>query len=103
MRDGFLDVRDTPVGHGAALARLATPRIGIETKLEPADVETDVERLVEVRFNAEGRAVPSLRAIQIGHVIDHGSQTHNHVCPLHSITPSPLHFPGSQCSSMRPT
>src|ERR1700704_6355508 len=59
--DRFLDVGDTPVRHRASRSRPDSLGIRIQPELEATDVESNVERLIEVRLDPEGRAVPLLR------------------------------------------
>jgi hypothetical protein len=50
MLDGGFYFLNTPIGNTTAAPRLAQREIRIEPKFVPSDIETDLERLVEVRF-----------------------------------------------------
>src|SRR3989442_11767052 len=50
----------------------------MESELEPANLEPDVERFVEVGGHPEGSGVPRFRRREIGDVIDHGSKSQEH-------------------------
>src|SRR6267378_3309036 len=76
--DRFFDVWDTPVCDRAPRTRPDSFGIRIETELVATDVEANVERLIEVRLDPEGRAVPLLGALEIGNVVDHGAQAKSH-------------------------
>jgi len=65
---------DTPVGTRSAGAGGAGIRVWVETELITADVEADVERLVEIGLDAEHRAVPGLGPFDVGDVVDHRAQ-----------------------------
>src|SRR5882762_6249308 len=69
--DRFLDIRDTPKRHRASRARPDSLAIRIQTELEATNVEPNVERLIEVWLDAEGRAVPLFGAFEFGNVVDH--------------------------------
>jgi hypothetical protein len=58
--DGLADVRDAPVRERAVGTGLA---VGQEPELEAADLEADVERLVEVRRLAAYQALPFARSV----------------------------------------
>src|SRR2546428_835777 len=49
-----------------------------QSKITPLDVETDVERLVEVRLSLECLRIPRFRAIQTRDVINNGAESTNH-------------------------
>ena len=78
MLDRHVDVRHTPVGYCSTRARSYPLRVWIQPEFVAANVEADVERLVEVGLNAEGRAVPRLGALQVGYMIDDRAQTEDH-------------------------
>jgi len=72
--EGRVGVLDPPVDADTARAGRSLGGIGIEPQLEAADVEADVERLVEVRVDAEDGAVPLLRLVEVGHPVERGAQ-----------------------------
>src|SRR4051812_2012358 len=76
--DRRIDPRDTPKRHRSARSRFHTFDIGIQAELEAADVEAHVKRLVEVGFGFKRCAIPLLGTLEIGNVIDHGTQTEDH-------------------------
>src|SRR5260370_4009638 len=55
-----------PVGAYPARAGGVARHVWVEAQLEAADVEPDVERLVEIRLNAQGLTVPRLRLGEVG-------------------------------------
>src|SRR3989454_6847476 len=77
MLDGGFYLLNTPIGNATAGPRLAQPEIRIEPKFVPSDIETDVERLVEVRFLLECLRIPRRRAMQIRDVINNGAESTN--------------------------
>src|SRR5258705_12104290 len=54
---GLFDICYAPVRHGVVPGRHAA-HVRMESKLEPADLESHVERFVEVRSHAEAGGVP---------------------------------------------
>src|SRR6267378_4309011 len=60
--DRLLRVGDAPVGEGTG----GGVAVGVEAELEAADLESDVERLVEIRFLAEHLGPPRLRRSEVG-------------------------------------
>src|SRR5205823_2088992 len=73
LPDRGVDVWYAPVGHRSTRARTYPRRVRIQPQLVAANVEADVERLVEVGLNAEDRAVPRRGAFQVGYMIDDGT------------------------------
>src|SRR6266576_2276289 len=69
--DGFVGIGDAPVGDATARSRLYALRVRIQTELKAADVEANVEWLIEVGLDAERGAVPLLGAFEVANVIDH--------------------------------
>ncbi len=78
-RDLGRDVGGTPIRDGAARPRLA---FRLQTQLEPADVEPDVERLVVVRRHAREQRVPRLRRVELlrADVGDERAKAEDHLC-----------------------
>src|SRR6185295_10446510 len=67
------------VGDAAAAAWCAGLRVRIETKLVAGDVEAHVKRLVEIRRVLKRLRVPGPGPRQIADVIDHRSESLDHV------------------------
>src|SRR5438093_2205968 len=67
-RQRFVEPRGSP--------GFAQREIRIEPKFVPSDIETDVERLVEVRLLLECLRVPRFRAIQIRDVMNKRCRVH---------------------------
>src|SRR5262249_17520477 len=74
------DVRRAPVDADTARPRLA---LRLHSQLEPADVEPDVVRRVEVRRDADDGGVPRLGRVELfrADVNDAGAETEDHVRP----------------------
>src|SRR5678816_4426817 len=58
--------------------------VGVEAKLESSDIESDVERLVEVRIDAECLRVPLLCAAEIRRGINRGAKAEEMAWPGHA-------------------
>src|SRR4051812_43914995 len=71
-RERWLDVLDAPVG---SLRRAFGLTVRRQTELEAADVEADVERLVEIRREPQDLHVPELGRLDVGRVVDRGAQS----------------------------
>ena len=99
-----LGVRHSPVGRRSAGAGGAVRRIRIQTQLVAADVEADVEGLIEIGRDPEHRAVPGLGPVEVRDTVDHRPQAENrsrrHLIfllwfvpePYVMVTPAPRDF-----------
>ena len=67
-------VRDTPVGAGAC----GDVAVGIEREFVAADIEADVERLIEVRLYPQQLGVPELECIEVRGGVDDCAQSQEH-------------------------
>src|SRR2546422_11453017 len=67
--DSLVRIGYSPVGDSAARPRLYAFRVRIQAELEAANVEANIEWLIEVGLDAERGAVPLPGAIEIGNVI----------------------------------
>ena len=74
MFEGCLDAGDAPVGGAAARSGLSFTEVGMQPEFEPADLEPDVERLIEVRRLPEGARIPVLGDCKIWHLEDDGAE-----------------------------
>src|SRR5687767_684658 len=89
LRDRLIDGVDAPVRDGAAGPRRCPLGTGVQPELIPADVEADVEGLVEVRRLLKHRRVPRLGAIEVPDVIDDGRESFDHRAVLLGRSSSP--------------
>ena len=64
------DVGDAPVGDGPARTGTGDAVVGVQAELVAADIEADIERLVEVRLLFKRGRVPRLGTVEIAHVVD---------------------------------
>ena len=65
MLDRGIDVRHPPVRNAATCARSYPLGVWIQPELEPANVEADIERLIEVGLHAERVSIPCPGSLQI--------------------------------------
>src|SRR5687767_6587459 len=85
MLDSLFDLANTPIGNAAAAPCLRDRLVRIESQLVTADVEADIERLIEVGLLLEGLRIPRFGLVQIGDVVDDCGKSFHHWC-LRSIT-----------------
>ncbi len=75
---GRVAIGHTPVGHRT----ITDGPIGVQREFVAGDGEADVERLVEVRLDAEQARVPGLGGSQVRSGIDDGAQSEEHAADL---------------------
>src|SRR5215203_815261 len=83
--EGCIRVGHSPVGLDAPGPWLRALAGRVQSQLEAADAEADVERLVEVGCGLEHGAVPGFRLLQIVDVVDRGTQSKKRLV-VHGLT-----------------
>ena len=81
---GSLRIRDSPVHlHASGTGRTCSVRV--QAEFEATDIEADIERLIEVRLNAEHGSVPRLGLVDVWRVINRCSESQERrLCSAHS-------------------